>query len=104
MRSPGKTGPGQDRTDGEMLPATQVDEGDMVGCALQSYCKDSNAFNHPIIYKNHRVPTRLSIPLSFINNILLSQLTTNPKKAGLSHLLQKIIHSLIIFFARYNLH
>lgn len=92
MRSPGKTGPGQDRTDGEMLPATQVDKGDMVGCALQSYCKDSYAFNHPINYKNHRVPTRLSIPLSFINNILLSQLPIQRKLAFLICFKKSYIH------------
>lgn len=69
-RSPGKTGPGQDRADGEMLPAMQVDKGDMAGCALQSYCEDSYAFNHLITYKNHHVPTRLSVPSSFTNNIL----------------------------------
>lgn len=46
----------------------------MVGCALQSYFQDSYSFNHLITYKSHYVPTRLSVPLSFINNILLAQL------------------------------
>lgn len=83
-RSPGKTGPGQDRTDGEMLLAAQVDKGNMVGCALQSHREDIHAFNHRITYKNHYVPTRLSVPSSFTNNILLSQLPILRKLAFLT--------------------
>lgn len=46
MQGWNKTGPGQDMTNGEMIPAAQVDKGNMASGAIKSYCACNQSYHH----------------------------------------------------------